>query len=360
MGERLMTELFFCHKPDDAGELEDADLARLNRALAHLYDRATEASDAPLPPPEPLPRGRPLSFTAFRLHVHRALACLAPDADAKERCLEQLISGVRGKDFVGDVGGAKALTPREELERAAPEPEKVQKVAPCGPALFAEQRLEDVVGALGEGPAGDAARSALDSSRKYGAKAMELAKAYGESFSAMVTSSSLQEPLHAGQAAAMAVLSKVAPQQAMRCAPRTAEEHDAVEDPLECNHVLDEASFLEECGELGSFSDRAPSLGSPSLGSPDQVSFSRTSPAGGAQEEESTWAFDAGDGKHIDVRSHPDLGAPRTGAKVGPGERFRVSCELRGTDGVLYLQLADGRGWLFDHKPGFGQMCTRA
>eukprot|EP00429_Kryptoperidinium_foliaceum_P012197 CAMPEP_0176039084 /NCGR_PEP_ID=MMETSP0120_2-20121206/19373_1 /TAXON_ID=160619 /ORGANISM="Kryptoperidinium foliaceum, Strain CCMP 1326" /LENGTH=366 /DNA_ID=CAMNT_0017372479 /DNA_START=57 /DNA_END=1157 /DNA_ORIENTATION=+ len=366
MGERLMTELFFQHKPNVAGELEDQDIARLNRILANVYEQALEESETPLPPPEPLPRGQPLRFAAFRSHVHRALGGLATDWEAKERYLERLIADVRradGRDDIvvtrrADDEGTAASEPVRS--QAPPEPEKIKKQALCGPpTLLGDRGLDDLADALGEGPAAEAARSALLSSRRYGAMAVDLAREYGESFSAIVNSESFRERRLAGQAAAAALLSKVAPQQALRCEPR-AQEDDVVEDSI------DHAAFPDEpiVGDspAGFSGDSFGIQQEASFDDLAQISFAGTPPdyTGGNKEHEAFWMFNAGDGKHIDVRTHPDIGAPRAGGKVAPGERFAVSCELRGSDGVLYLQLADGRGWLFDHKPGYGQMCVRA
>jgi len=71
------------------------------------------------------------------------------------------------------------------------------------------------------------------------------------------------------------------------------------------------------------------------------------------------WRYDAGDGHHIDVRAQPKIDGPRVRKRMESGDIFCVSEERQGSDGVLYLQLADGRGWLFDRKPGVGAMCKR-
>mmetsp|Transcript_7041 Transcript_7041/g.13064 ORF Transcript_7041/g.13064 Transcript_7041/m.13064 type:complete len:545 (+) Transcript_7041:71-1705(+) len=79
------------------------------------------------------------------------------------------------------------------------------------------------------------------------------------------------------------------------------------------------------------------------------------------------WRYDAGDRRHLDLRSQPDIDGPRTKTTKGkgpetrlnPGDIFRVSEEREGRDGVLFLRLADGRGWAFDKKPGLGAMCFR-
>mmetsp|Transcript_13634 Transcript_13634/g.48130 ORF Transcript_13634/g.48130 Transcript_13634/m.48130 type:complete len:501 (-) Transcript_13634:263-1765(-) len=71
------------------------------------------------------------------------------------------------------------------------------------------------------------------------------------------------------------------------------------------------------------------------------------------------WRYVAKDNMPIFVRKAPDIDAPRTQEHLQPGELFFVSEEQRGADGVLYLKLADGSGWLFDTKPGVGAMCKR-
>lgn len=71
------------------------------------------------------------------------------------------------------------------------------------------------------------------------------------------------------------------------------------------------------------------------------------------------WQYDAGDGHHIDVRAKPDIDGPRVPKRLDCGDVFCVSCESPGPNGMVYLQLADGRGWLFDQKPGVGIMCRR-
>jgi len=49
----------------------------------------------------------------------------------------------------------------------------------------------------------------------------------------------------------------------------------------------------------------------------------------------------------IEVRSGP-FDAPRTGLVLSPNEVFAVTQEVLGTEGCVYLCLADGRGWVFD------------
>lgn len=71
------------------------------------------------------------------------------------------------------------------------------------------------------------------------------------------------------------------------------------------------------------------------------------------------WRYDAGDGRHMDLRKEPRLDGPRIRQRLNSGDVFEVAEERRGPDGVTFLRLADGRGWSFSHKPGVGTMCTR-
>ena len=60
------------------------------------------------------------------------------------------------------------------------------------------------------------------------------------------------------------------------------------------------------------------------------------------------------------IRALPQVVGPRTEHYLRPGEAFCVAQELyRGLEGVVYLKLADGRGWAFDRLPGVGVMCER-
>lgn len=49
----------------------------------------------------------------------------------------------------------------------------------------------------------------------------------------------------------------------------------------------------------------------------------------------------------------------RTNERLIAGEVFRVSETFEGSDGTLYLKLADGRGWVFESKAGIGTLCVR-
>lgn len=73
----------------------------------------------------------------------------------------------------------------------------------------------------------------------------------------------------------------------------------------------------------------------------------------------SIWKYEPEQLATIDIRSSPDINGARTAEKLHPGDVFEVSEEIPSAAGVTFLRLADGRGWVFDTKPGFGTMCVR-
>lgn len=69
------------------------------------------------------------------------------------------------------------------------------------------------------------------------------------------------------------------------------------------------------------------------------------------------WIYQPVNGLPLDIRSEPIMDGPRASSKLRAEETFRVSEVVDGADGILYLKLADGRGWVFNMKPGVGNMC---
>jgi len=64
------------------------------------------------------------------------------------------------------------------------------------------------------------------------------------------------------------------------------------------------------------------------------------------------WLYDPENGKPMAVRDSPFIEGEHTGHRVEVGEQFSVT-EIQAseeTGSVLYLKLADGRGWVFDQK----------
>lgn len=77
-----------------------------------------------------------------------------------------------------------------------------------------------------------------------------------------------------------------------------------------------------------------------------------------AAEDGKYWKYTPPDGKAIGIRKEPKFDAERTGANVEAGESFAVVEEKKAEEGVTFLKLADGKGWLFDRKPGVGVLCV--
>eukprot|EP00933_Yihiella_yeosuensis_P072936 TRINITY_DN81493_c0_g1_i1.p1 TRINITY_DN81493_c0_g1~~TRINITY_DN81493_c0_g1_i1.p1 ORF type:complete len:344 (-),score=64.74 TRINITY_DN81493_c0_g1_i1:100-1131(-) len=75
--------------------------------------------------------------------------------------------------------------------------------------------------------------------------------------------------------------------------------------------------------------------------------------------EEPMWRYDPDESNALDIRITPMITGPRASKVLLPGEVFRVSQEHRGADGILYLKLSDGRGWVFESKDGVGKLCAR-
>jgi len=71
------------------------------------------------------------------------------------------------------------------------------------------------------------------------------------------------------------------------------------------------------------------------------------------------WRYMPSNGASIAIRALPAMDSPESGNILKPGTSFRVSEERAGEDGITFLKLADGRGWVFDQKPGVGIMCRR-
>lgn len=59
------------------------------------------------------------------------------------------------------------------------------------------------------------------------------------------------------------------------------------------------------------------------------------------------------------IRSAPNRSATKTRHALQPFSIFSVSREVQAADGILYLELMDGRGWVFEAVPEVGTMCIR-
>lgn len=72
------------------------------------------------------------------------------------------------------------------------------------------------------------------------------------------------------------------------------------------------------------------------------------------------WRCKPENGLGIHPRIEPQIDAAPLLLHIMPGTLVKVSKEQKGADGVLFLQLADSGGWVFDTVPGVGTMCVRA
>merc|ERR1719464_2143065 len=58
------------------------------------------------------------------------------------------------------------------------------------------------------------------------------------------------------------------------------------------------------------------------------------------------------------VRMEPEISGQKADAVLNPGDVFKISQGREGADGILYLKLADGTGWVFDRTPQGYVMCV--
>lgn len=87
---------------------------------------------------------------------------------------------------------------------------------------------------------------------------------------------------------------------------------------------------------------------------------------------ETPWIYKPFNGLCLGIRTEPKVDGSRIVEKnlkpgalkmatLKPGEEFKASEEIRDEkDNITFMKLADGRGWVFDSKPGCGSMCVRA
>jgi hypothetical protein len=71
------------------------------------------------------------------------------------------------------------------------------------------------------------------------------------------------------------------------------------------------------------------------------------------------WRFYGKNGRPIAIREEPDYDAEGTGDYLNQGDKFVVSEIQADEEGVLWLMLADDRGWLFDEDQSGQLLCKR-
>jgi len=86
----------------------------------------------------------------------------------------------------------------------------------------------------------------------------------------------------------------------------------------------------------------------------------QASVASSASSATTTWKFSPPQGFPLAIRKEPKIDSEMTVHVLNPWEIFQVSQELPDKQThITFLKLADGRGWVFDAKPGAGRLCTR-
>lgn len=75
---------------------------------------------------------------------------------------------------------------------------------------------------------------------------------------------------------------------------------------------------------------------------------------------ERLWRYNPVNGASIAIRSEPSIAGARTEHFMVPGTNFEVDRETQGNDGVRFLRLSDGTGWVFEEDPAKGTMCEPA
>mmetsp|Transcript_17760 Transcript_17760/g.44975 ORF Transcript_17760/g.44975 Transcript_17760/m.44975 type:complete len:407 (-) Transcript_17760:371-1591(-) len=401
MVEQLIIDLFFEHHPDAEGVLGEEKVSKLNHMLARLHIERMGNESAPLP--EPLPKAS-MRFPAFRSNINRALAGLGADAPEKARLLADLVSQVRL---------AEELTAPESLEVKGGLDNGLLQKHPAGdremnifddapvevscwdPSMIAEtqkQRLQPYINAVVAATNIEATQKTLEAAKTWGALAfksskqvLENAKEYG--LQALVGVQSFGEQLRAADEEYCTI--HPGRRQTPR-ARRTVESEPSLEpeqrkqvrfdlsssppaQPFEQHRAQaafrqhpQQVAYRTKTADFGrsdmqqlAHRTQTAEFGTADM---DQVACRTPLPRFGRPDESdapTAWRFDAGDGLHMDIRAEPSVGAARTGERLFPGEEFQVSQELQDRDGVFHLRLADGRGWVFDKKPGIGKMCFR-
>ena len=70
------------------------------------------------------------------------------------------------------------------------------------------------------------------------------------------------------------------------------------------------------------------------------------------------WRFQPRQRGALVLRVRPGLDSPRSNQKLFPGDSFVVSEQRKGPSDLVFLKLADGRGWAFNRSPDVGTLCV--
>lgn len=394
MFEQLLIDLFCKYSPEADGTLDRASLHEMNVKLSQWYCKtAAEMGSLDAPPPEPLPMDA-VRFPAFRQNMCRMLSGLNLTPQEKEKFITELLLQPREAPRK-EMAGAGVLfsdnrspfearpVPRLEDASGSPQAQCWQPTAAELSAWVKEASGQDLseirerVLAAGKAASFSAmalTKDVVHSANDVGLRALEVTRAYSQH---------LKEYGEQVLASEFNPSRKPSPSCSKLPASMPAPDYDSdvcIGDSLLGTYQLPDSGLAQR--QHRSASPARPPLlpegavqppaSRPREASPDararaaraavsaHPSPVRPQPAMEPQSPSRLWRFDAGDGLHVDIRTTPDINGPRSGKWINPGEVFEVSRELQESrDGVVYLQLADGRGWIFDRKPGVGFMCRR-
>jgi len=80
------------------------------------------------------------------------------------------------------------------------------------------------------------------------------------------------------------------------------------------------------------------------------------------KEVDQVWKYEPErSGGQIPILEVPDIAGATTGDRLRPGDKFKVSeIQAFSDNGILFLKLADGRGWVYDQRVADGEkLCKR-
>eukprot|EP00418_Pyrodinium_bahamense_P046401 CAMPEP_0179193790 /NCGR_PEP_ID=MMETSP0796-20121207/96308_1 /TAXON_ID=73915 /ORGANISM="Pyrodinium bahamense, Strain pbaha01" /LENGTH=536 /DNA_ID=CAMNT_0020898105 /DNA_START=1 /DNA_END=1609 /DNA_ORIENTATION=+ len=384
--EELIREFFSVLDLDGDGSLQQPALLKLNRRLALLHHRRMGEDS---PPPAPLLDPAAL-YPSFREHLLRALADHELSVEDQEAVLVHFIALERHleEDDETAIRGLCRALPR--CPQGTRQPENRHPKEWCAHPLTAAQEYGPAAFEASNQVIQAATRSLTGQARRLASHAAPHLAALADSTkqASVGAATGMTSTIGTYWARARAGLRQQdclasAPRGArLELGPKVVEKRRSAEcgqclggGPSPHRTVAQPRATLQPPGGTPAVEGAKSLSGNPAVAAtaeqpappermPDEVGAAATTNCfaigKAAAQRAQLWRYAPEDCWHVDIRSMPDVNGPRTGTCLQAGEVFRVCEERRGTDGVLYLCLADGRGWVFDQKPGVGTMCVRA